>query len=176
MWTWFQGWFHRPPTPVAVTSATGSRLKRGAAITALAVSLVAGFEGLRTVAYLDPVGIPTVCFGETKGVSLGDKYTVEQCKAMLGDRLVEFEAGMTKCIANPARVPDKSYVAFLSFTYNVGVGAFCKSTLVKKLNAGDLIGACNELPKWVKAGGITLPGLVKRREAERQLCLEGARA
>lgn len=153
-----------------------SRLKKGAAITALVVGLVGTFEGLRTVAYRDPVGIPTVCYGETRGVHMGDRYTVEQCKAMLGNSLVQYETGMLRCIRQPEKVPDKSYVAFLSFTYNVGVGAFCGSTLAKKVNRGDLIGACNELPKWVKAKGITLPGLVKRRAEEKTLCLEGARA
>lgn len=143
------------------------------AVGILAVAVVGDFEGLRTKAYRDVVGIPTVCFGETRGVKMGDRYTVEECRAMLGRGLVEFETGMTKCLKNPARIPDKTYVAFLSFAYNVGTGAFCKSTLARKANAGDLKGACNELPKWNKAGGKVVRGLTKRRAEERQLCLDG---
>lgn len=154
-----------------------SRIKNKAGILtvigALAIGAVGAFEGLRTRAYLDIVGVPTVCYGETRGVSLGDQYTVEECKAMLGDGLLEFEQGMLKCIIDPASVPDKSYVAFLSFSYNVGTGAFCKSTLVRKLNSGNLLGACDELLKWVNAGGKVVQGLVNRRNEERALCLEG---
>jgi lysozyme len=152
-----------------------SRLKKNAAMAAACVALVGGFEGLRTYAYRDPVGIPTICFGETRGVQMGDTATVAECKAMLADRLVEFETGMRKCLAAPDRVPDPSYTAFLSFTYNVGTGAFCKSTLRRKVDAGDLRGGCDELLKWDKAAGIRLPGLTKRRQAERILCLKGVR-
>lgn len=144
-----------------------------ATVAALAVSLVAGFEGVRTQAYLDPVGIPTVCFGETRGVKMGDKYTMDQCKGLLTISMVEHEAAMVKCIKHPEVIPDKSYAAFWSFTYNVGPANFCSSTLNKKLNAGDIKGACNELPKWNKAKGITLPGLTNRRNEERDLCLKG---
>ena len=150
-----------------------SRLKKGAAITGVVVTLVGGFEGLRTVAYRDPVGIPTICFGETKNVRMGMTATVEECKGMLTESLVEHELGMAKCLRDPDSIPDKTYGAFVSFTYNVGVGAFCKSTLARKANAGDLASACNQLLFWTRAGGIKLPGLVKRREAERELCLEG---
>jgi lysozyme len=150
-----------------------SRLAKNTILAGVLVSLVGGFEGLRTVAYLDPVGIPTVCFGETKGVKLGDRYTKEECKDMLKESLVEHERGMRKCLGRPDDIPDLTYGAFLSFTYNVGVGAFCKSTMVRKANAGDLVGACNELPRWTKAKGITLPGLVTRREEEKQMCLAG---
>jgi lysozyme len=106
---------------------------------------------------------------------MGDVYTVDECKAMLGDALIEFETGMRKCMIRPDSVPDKPYVAFLSFTYNVGVGAFCKSTLARKVNSGDLRGACNELPKWNRAGGRVIRGLTIRRAEERKLCLEGVR-
>jgi len=154
-----------------------SRLKNAAVgltvAGSLAIGLVGGFEGVRTRAYRDVVGVPTVCFGETRGVRMGDQYSIDQCKAMLGTALVEFETGMRRCMRMPDAVPDKSYVAFLSFSYNVGIGAFCKSTLAKKLNAGDLRGACNELPHWNTAGGRIIKGLVNRRAEERKLCLEG---
>lgn len=152
-----------------------SRLKKGAVVAALAVATVGGFEGVRTVAYRDVIGVPTVCFGETRGVHMGDRYSLAECREMLKDGLVEFETGMQKCIKNPDAIPDKSYVAFLSFSYNVGIGAFCHSTLNRKLNAGDLRGACNELPKWNKAGGRAIWGLTNRRKEERKLCLGGLR-
>lgn len=152
-----------------------SRLKRNSALAAAAVALVGGFEGLRTYAYRDPVGIPTICFGETRSVRMGDRKSAAECKAMLGDRLVEFETGMVRCLKAPDKVPDPAYAAFLSFSYNVGTGAFCKSTLVRRVNAGDLRGACDELLKWDKAAGIRLPGLTKRRQQERALCLQGVR-
>lgn len=139
----------------------------------LAVAVVGGYEGLRTTAYRDVVGIPTVCFGETRGVRMGDSYTVDECKAMLGDGLVEFEAGMRKCLAAPDRIPDKSYVAFLSLAYNIGGGAFCRSTVARKANAGDLRGACDAILAWNKAGGRVIDGLDRRRKEERALCLSG---
>ena len=156
-----------------------SRLKKmGIGLTvvgSLAIGLVGGYEGLRTKAYRDIVGVPTVCFGETRGVKLGDVYSVDECRAMLGDALLEFETGMRRCMVFPDSVPDKPYVAFLSFTYNVGVGAFCKSTLARKVNAGDIRGGCNELPKWNRAGGRVVKGLIRRRAEERALCLSGLR-
>lgn len=150
-----------------------ARLNKGAAIFATLVALVGGFEGLRTYAYRDPIGIPTICYGETRGVVMGQTKTAEQCKDMLGNRLIEFSSGIDKCLADEKNIPDKTYGAFVSFAYNVGVGAFCSSTLVKKANGGDLVGACNELPRWTRAGGIVLPGLVKRRAEERSLCIAG---
>ena len=148
-----------------------SRLKKGSAALVALIALVGGFEGLRTTAYRDPIGIPTICFGETRGVSMGDTATVAECKVMLGDRLVEFAAGVDRCLTYP--VPDKTYAAFVSLAYNIGTGAFCKSTLVRKANAGDIEGACNQLPRWNRAGGVVWPGLTNRRAVERELCLEG---
>lgn len=94
-----------------------SRLKKSAAVMAAAIALVGVWEGLRLVTYRDPIGIPTVCFGETRGVKMGDRYTLEECQAMLGDALVEFETGMRRCLKSPDDLPDKSYTAFLSFSY-----------------------------------------------------------
>ena len=153
-----------------------SRLKKGALVTgagAMAIGLVGSFEGLRTKAYLDVVQVPTVCFGETRGVKLGDQYTPAQCKAMLADRLVEFETNMRACLKAPDSVPDKPYVAFLSLSYNIGSRAFCGSSVAKRANAGDLRGACDAILMWDRAGGKQIPGLTRRRQEERALCLEG---
>ncbi|MCP6769773.1 glycoside hydrolase family protein, partial [Klebsiella pneumoniae] len=78
-------------------------------------------------------------------------------------RLVEFETGMRLCLTNPDTIPDGAYAAFLSLDYNIGTGAFCKSSVRAKANAGDLKGACDAILLYRKAHGIVLPGLVKRR-------------
>ncbi|MAA99981.1 MAG: hypothetical protein CMN87_14590 [Stappia sp.] len=153
-----------------------TRLKIAGALSAFGIAaagLIGGFEGLRTTAYLDPVGIPTVCYGETRGVKLGDRHTAEECQAMLGDALIEFEQDMRACLDRPDEIPDGPYTAFLSLSYNIGAGAFCRSTLVRLANAGDLRGACNQLPRWNRAGGRVLKGLVNRRAKEREICLAG---
>lgn len=141
------------------------------AVITLGATLVGGFEGLKLVAYKDPVGIPTACFGETKNIRMGMKFTMNECNGMLRESLIEHDDGMMKCIKVP--LSDTRHVALLSFTYNVGVGNFCNSTLVKKLNAGDIVGACDQLPRWNKAKGIVLPGLTKRRTVEREWCMKG---
>jgi lysozyme len=150
-----------------------SRLKKSAALMAGAVALVGAWEGVRTVAYKDIVGIPTVCFGETRGVKMGDRYTMDECKAMLGDALIEFETGMRACLKQPDAIPDKPYTAFLSLSYNIGTKAFCGSTVARRANSGDLRGACNAIPAWNRAGGKIVRGLVARRADEQKLCLEG---
>lgn len=144
------------------------KLKVGAACAALLIPLVAGFEGLRQKAYLDAVGIPTICFGATAGVRLGDTATIDQCKDLLAQDLLTAATAVESCVHVP--LADNQRAAFVSFTYNVGGRAFCGSTLVRKLNAKDYNGACAELSKWVTAKGLKLPGLVKRRAAERALC------
>lgn len=152
-----------------------NRVQKGSAILAAMVALIGGYEGLRTVAYPDKLadGIPTVCYGETRGVHLGDSYTVEQCKVMLGQGIIEFSAGVDRCLTSPAKVPDKPYAAFVSLAYNIGTRAFCGSTVARKANAGDIRGACNAIPLWNRAGGKVVQGLVNRRADEQRLCLEG---
>lgn len=152
---------------------TKSRLKKSGALAAAAVVLVGAWEGVRTVAYRDIVGIPTVCFGETRGVKMGDRYTMEECRAMLGDALIEFENGMRTCLKNPDSIPEKSYVAFLSLSYNIGVRAFCGSTVARRANAGDIQGACEAIPAWNRAGGRVAKGLVNRRADELRICRQG---
>lgn len=156
-----------------------SRLRKSVAVMVAAIALVSGWEGLKLVAYPDRLahGIPTVCFGETRGVKLGDSYTVDECKAMLGDALVEFETGMRRCLTNPDAIPDKSYVAFLSLAYNIGTGpkGFCGSTVARRANAGDLRGACEAIVRWNRAGGKVVQGLINRRADERRWCLEGVK-
>lgn len=150
-----------------------SRLKKSSTVMAGAVALVGVWEGMKLVAYRDIVGVPTVCFGETRGVKMGDRYTKEQCQVMLGDGLVEFETGMRRCLKDPDAIPDGPYIAFLSLTYNIGTGAFCRSTVVKQANAGKMVIACNSILAWNRAGGKVVQGLVNRRKHERRICLDG---
>ena len=145
--------------------------KIGAGAVAMVLPVVLLYEGTVHSTYKDPIGIVTVCTGHTgPELRMGQRYTKEQCETMLyGDLLKHADA--LSCIKTP--LADNQKAAFLSFAFNVGNGAFCKSTLARKANAGDLMGACAELSRWVMAGGRELPGLVKRRAAERQLCEKG---
>jgi lysozyme len=142
-------------------------------VAAVAITMVGAFEGLRLAAYRDPVGIPTICYGSTRGVQIGDRATKAECDALLVEELIEHEQGIRRCLRDPDKLTDGQYVAFVSFAFNVGVGAFCKSTLARKANAGDMAGACAELSRWDKARGIRLPGLTKRRAEERRICEQG---
>ena len=81
----------------------------------------------------------------------------------------EHSKGMVACIHVP--ISQNEFDAYADFTYNVGVHAFCYSTLNKKLNASDYVGACQELLNWDKAGGHRLPGLTRRREEEYKKCM-----
>lgn len=164
--------------PSAASAVQKVATPAAAAWLAIGVTAVGAFEGLRTTAYLDPVGIPTVCFGETEGVRMGDTYTKAECEAMLADRLVEFDRGLARCLPQLPNYHPETRAALVSWAYNVGVGAACNSTLVRIANQGDLVRACDQLSRWTyatKAGvRIQLPGLVKRRAEERQMCLKGA--
>jgi len=140
-----------------------------AAAAALAGSVIAYFEGTETEAYRDPVGIPTICTGHTEGVVMGQVRTLAECENLLR---ADVQTAMASVLAL-TRVPVNAHelAAYTSFVFNVGHGNFARSTLLKKLNAGDRPGACAELKRWVYAKGQKLPGLVKRREAEYQLCM-----
>jgi lysozyme len=154
-----------------------SRLRKaGVGLTAagaLAVATVGAFEGLELEAYRDPVGIVTACYGETKGIRMGMRFTKAQCDAMLEDSLVAHEPSLVRCIPRAETLPVETYVGLLSWVYNTGEAKCLKSTLRRKANAGDIRGACNELPRWVFAAGIKFRGLVIRRNKERALCLKG---
>lgn len=154
-------------------STIKSRLlaKVGAGTIALLVPLVMYFEGTVEKTYADPIGILTACTGHTgPELKKGQTFTPEQCREMLYQDLLK-HADDIDCIKTTLN--DAQKAAFISFGFNVGKQKLCASTLAKKANAGDLVGACNELRRWTLAGGKELPGLVARREAERSLCLRG---
>lgn len=153
----------------------------GGAGLALAIALgaqpmVEQFEGLRNDPYWDIARVRTVCYGETQNVQ-ERRYPTAECKALLTRRLTEHTEGMLQCV--PATTPVVTLYAFASFTYNVGVRAACGSTATRRLRQGDIAGACDALMMWTKItkGGrkVHSRGLAKRRAAERELCLAGAR-
>jgi lysozyme len=146
--------------------------RKHAVYAALVVATIGGFEGLRTVAYRDSVGVPTICYGETLGVHMGDVSTKAACDAMLVKRVAEFDRSLAQCVPALDSLPSETRVAFVSWAYNVGVGAACHSTLVRKANAGDIAGACRELPRWSRAGPFP-EALLGRRKKEEALCLSG---
>lgn len=141
-----------------------------AGLTALA-GLAAGYEGLSTTAYHDTLahGLPTVCYGETIGVKMGDHYSAQECRKMLQDELPRYWDAINPCIKVVISTNEK--VAYTDFAYNVGSHAFCGSNLLKSLNAGDHKGACMGLMSWDHASGIEVRGLTRRRAAERSICL-----
>lgn len=136
---------------------------------ALAIATVGASEGLRQNAYPDVIGVPTICYGETRGVRIGDHKTKDQCDEMLSKRLSEFNDGINSCVK--VDLPDSRRVAYVSLAYNIGTASFCKSTVVRKINAGDVVGSCNAIRMWNRANGIVWPGLTARREREVELCM-----
>lgn len=136
------------------------------------IALIKSAEGLRLKAYPDPGtgGLPwTIGYGSTSGVTRNMVITETKAEQMLAADLVRFEHIVERLVRVP--VDQGQFDALVSFTYNVGEGNFTKSTLLRKLNAGDTAGAAEQFKRWVNAGGKVLPGLVKRRAAERALFL-----
>ncbi|WHZ35769.1 lysozyme [Sagittula sp. MA-2] len=166
------------PAPKPVPPPVVQAEDPDAAFLELAIPFVGRWEGLRLEAYLDPVGIPTVCYGETKGVKLGDKYTKAECDAMFARELLAYRGGVHRALTAETlarRLPVTRDVAYSSLGYNIGIGAVSKSTAVKRLNAGDVPGGCDAITWWDKAGGKVLRGLTLRRGEEYDLCMVGVR-
>lgn len=144
------------------------------------VALIKEFEGLRLSAYPDPAhgwAVPTIGYGHTSSagspeVTRGMKITVAESDEILRRDLGQYEDAVSKAVKVP--LTENQFAALVSFTFNLGAGALRKSTLLKKLNGGDYAGAAAEFAKWNNAGGKTLPGLSRRRAAERDLFLTAA--
>ena len=145
--------------------------------TAAAVAMIATFEGYRSTAYNDGVGVQTVGFGSTRleggaPVRPGDRVTPQRAVVLLANDVDAIAKELAACIGD-VPLAQHEWDAFVSWAYNVGSAAACRSTLVKKLKQTppDYEGACRELLRWVYAGGRVLPGLVTRREAEYRHCM-----
>lgn len=143
-----------------------------AALSLSATGLVAitSYEGYTNKAVIPiPGDVPTLGFGTTKGVRMGDSITPPVALRRALDELqTDYESGVKRCVHVP--LYQHEYDAYASLAYNVGVTAFCNSTLVKKANAEDYAGACAEFDRWIYAGGRVVPGLVNRRKKERAMC------
>lgn len=131
-----------------------------------------GLEGVRYQPYRDVVGFSTVCWGHTgKDIILGKTYTKAECQALLDKDLNIVARQINPYIKVP--IPETTRGALYSFVYNVGAGNFKTSTLLYKINQGDIKGACEQLRRWTYAGGKQWKGLITRREIEREVCLWG---
>jgi lysozyme len=135
--------------------------------------IIRKFEGLKLTAYLCPANVWTIGYGSTfyengSKVQQGDKITLDRADKLLVEMVKRFEISVKGLVKSS--INDNQLGALTSFAFNVGVGAFSKSTLLRKVNANpnDLT-IRNEFMRWTKAGGKVLKGLVTRREAEANL-------
>ncbi|MNH34495.1 Lysozyme RrrD [compost metagenome] len=136
------------------------------------LSLIKSFEGLRLQSYQDAVGVWTIGYGTTRGIKPGMSITKDQAERMLVNDVQRFEVEVERLVKVPLTTNQRD--ALISFTYNLGSANLESSTLLRLLNRGDYAGAAEQFPRWNKAGGKVLPGLVRRRDAERALFLEVA--
>lgn len=139
------------------------------ALSALGLVGIAAHEGYSDKAYQDVVGIWTIGFGTTKDVKPADKIDPVKALQRKAEDIVKFEGALKQCVTVPLH--QHEYDAYVSLAYNIGPGAFCNSTLVKRLNQQDYAGACKEILRWNRAGGRVVKGLAVRREAEYRQCI-----
>lgn len=134
------------------------------------VDLIKSFEGCRLKAYKDIVGVVTIGYGHT-GDDIYENQIISQDEAdqLLLDDLCIFEKGVTSFVSCP--LTQNQFDALVSFSYNLGLTALKTSTLLKKLNNEDYGEAADEFLKWDKAGGVVVPGILRRRQLEQALFL-----
>lgn len=139
-------------------------------LSAAALVGIVSHEGYSDKAYEPLPGDKlTIGFGTTDGVREGDTITPPKALQRALTDINKFEGALRQCVKVP--LSQGEYDAFVSLSYNIGSGAFCNSTLVKKLNASDYTGACSEILRWDKFQGKPLRGLTIRRQQEYKLCL-----
>lgn len=130
------------------------------------------FEGCPLTAYQDQVGVWTIGYGHTKGVTEGMKCDQQQAEQWLIEDVAEAEAAVNRLVH--IAMSQEEFDALVDFTFNLGIGNFQHSTLLAKLNARDIQGAADEFEKWDRAGGVEVAGLLRRRQAEMALFSLGA--
>lgn len=154
-------------------SPQGSPLESPRATGAAGLSLIRAFEGFSPVPYICPAGFPTVGYGHV--VREGERFEAplspEEGEALLRADLPRYEGAVCRLIELP--LADPCFDALVSFTFNLGEGALSASTLRRLVNAGRLAEAGPQFDRWVFAGARKLPGLVRRRAAERSLWERG---
>lgn len=138
-------------------------------INAAGIALIKSFEGCKLETYKDIVGILTIGYGVTdpKVAFMGNKIDQATADKYLMDEIASKEAGVSKMVTVP--LTDGQFSALVCLSYNIGLGALKGSTLLRKLNAGDVAGAGSEFLKWDRAGSKEVAGLKRRRQAERDL-------
>lgn len=149
--------------------------EKGKTTSQVGINLITSFEDLKLNAYDDGVGVWTIGFGTTvypNGVKVkrGDTCTKAEAVSFFEHDLRRFEAAVNGAVKVP--LTQSQFDALVSLTYNIGENAFKSSTLLKKLNAKDYVGAADQFPRWNKGGGKVMKGLVRRRAAERELFLK----
>lgn len=161
------------PTPAKSAAATATRT---AAWAAVAITIVASFEGYASRPYVDTVGTGhpiTWCYGTTSAdhpvPKKGTTFTEAECKQLLGIDLQKYDAMVRKCIH--VALPPHREAALVSFVYNLGPGALCNGAVGRNINAGNVTAGCNAMLAYDHAAGRRLAGLTRRRQAERALCL-----
>lgn len=153
------------------TTNTPKRTAGLATALALLLGMLGHFEGDRYTAYRDLAGIWTICEGETHGVKAGDTATPEQCRQMTTSEALRSLSAVDAALT--IHPPPARWAALADFQYNVGQGNFLRSGVLRRINAGDIQGGCDELRRWVYVRGRVIGWQVKRRAAERGLCLKG---
>lgn len=146
----------------------------GLSLSAAALVAMAVHEGYRDRAYYATAderdrGISTIGFGNTEGVKPTDTITVEKALVRLLATADKMQQQMRQCLGDQTEMTQPAWDALTSLTYNIGVGNFCSSTLVKKAKAGQEF--CSEILRWNRQSGVILAGLTKRRQEEYQKCL-----
>ncbi|KUM04892.1 lysozyme [Chromobacterium subtsugae] len=135
---------------------------------AAGISLIKQFEGVRLTAYQDIVGVWTIGYGHTgPEVKKGLTITQQQADQLLAADLQTFETGVGKAVTVPLNA--NQFSALVSFSYNLGLANLQSSTLLRLLNQGDYAGAAAQFPRWDRAGGQVVTGLLRRRQAEQTL-------
>ena len=144
----------------------------GAVAAAALLAFTPAQEGRVLKTYRDIGGVLTYCDGATENAQAGKLYTPAECNAQLDRDLERHAAGIAKCLPMD-RLTDGQKVAFVDAAFNIGVPAFCGSSMARRANAGDMAGACDALLLWNRSGGREVAGLTRRRERERELCRRG---
>lgn len=141
----------------------------GAVAAAILVPTVVMWEGTEYVPYKDVVGIWTVCTGDTHNVTPGRVYSKAECEQRLEQQLIAHAKPVLKCTPSLKDKPN-ALAAAISLAYNIGPTAYCRSTVDRRFDAGNIRGACDAFLMWRFAGGKEIRGLKRRREAERSIC------
>ena len=138
-----------------------------------ALDLIRQFEGLRLAAYKCPAGVPTIGYGTIRGVKMGMTVTKDEAEKLLQADVTPFSDRINKLVK--VKLNQNQFDALVSFVYNVGSGAFADSTMLKLINQNLLDDAANQFIRWNRANGEVLPGLTRRRMAERDLFLRAVK-